>query len=49
MANSELISLRVPAELREKIKKAAEADNTTVNNYLVNLIISALEKNERPA
>lgn len=48
MANSELISLRVPAELREKIKKAAEADNRTVNNYLVNLIISALEKNERP-
>ena len=48
MANSELISLRVPAELLAKLKKAAKADNRTVSNYLVNLISIALEKNERP-
>ena len=48
MANSELISLRVPAELREKLKRAAAADNRTVSNYIVNLITRELEKNERP-
>lgn len=48
MAKSELISLRVTPELRDRIKKAAEADNRTVNNYLLNLIVKAMEEKERP-
>lgn len=47
MANSELISLRVPAELREKLKRAAVDDNRTVSNYIVNLITREIEKKER--
>ena len=48
MAKSELISLRVTPELRDRIKKAAEADNRTVNNYLLNLIVKAMDEEERP-
>lgn len=48
MASSELISIRIPSELREKLKRAAAADNRTVSNYIVNLITLELEKNERP-
>ena len=47
MPKTELISLRVPAELREKLKRAAAADNRTVSNYIVNLITIELEKKER--
>ena len=47
MANSELISIRIPSELREKLKRAAAADNRTVSNYIVNLITIELEKKER--
>lgn len=48
MAKSELISLRVTPELRDRIKKAAEADNRTVNNFLLNLIVKAMDEKERP-
>lgn len=48
MPKSELISLRVTSELRDRIKKAAEADNRTVNNYLLNLIVKAMDEKERP-
>ena len=48
MSKSELISLRVTLELRDRIKKAAEADNRTVNNYLLNLIVNAMDEKERP-
>lgn len=48
MSKSELISLRVTPELRDRIKKAAEADNRTVNNYLLNLIVKAMDEKERP-
>lgn len=48
MAKSELISLRVTPELRDRIKKAAEADNRTVNNYLLILIVKAMDEKERP-
>lgn len=48
MPKSELISLRVTPELRDRIKKAAEADNRTLNNYLLNLIVKAMDEKERP-
>lgn len=48
MAKTDLISLRLPPDLRERLKEAAEADNRTVSNYILNLIIKALDDKERP-
>ena len=47
MAKTELIHLRVSAELKEKIKSAAEEENRTTTNYIENLVKQALKQPEK--
>ena len=44
MAKTERINLRITPEMKEKLQKAADAENRTLTNYIENIIIKALKK-----
>lgn len=44
MAKTERVNLRLTPEMKEKLQKAADAENRTLTNYIENLIINALKK-----
>mgnify|MGYP004472241627 FL=1 len=44
MAKTERINLRLTPEMKEKLQKAADAENRTLTNYIENIIIKALKK-----
>lgn len=44
MAKTERVNLRLTPELKERLQKAADAENRTLTNYIENLIIKALKK-----
>ena len=44
MAKTERINLRLTPEMKEKLQKAADAENRTLTNYIENIIINALKK-----
>lgn len=44
MAKTERVNLRLTPEMKEKLQKAADAENRTLTNYIENIIIEALKK-----
>lgn len=44
MAKTERINLRITPEMKEKLQKAADAENRTLTNYIENIIIKALKE-----
>lgn len=46
MAKTERINLRLTPEIKERVQKAAEAENRTVTNYIECLIKQALAAEE---
>lgn len=44
MAKTERINLRLTPEMKEKLQKAADAENRTLTNYIEHIIIEALKK-----
>ena len=44
MAKTERVNLRLTPEMKEKLQKAADAENRTLTNYIENIIIKALKK-----
>lgn len=44
MAKTERVNIRITPEMKEKLQKAADAENRTLTNYIENLIINALKK-----
>ena len=46
MAKTEQLNIRVTPELKEQLQKAADAENRTLTNYIENLIINALKKED---
>ena len=48
MENTEKVAIlvRMPQDLKEKLEKAAEADNRSVTNYIVTLLRREFEREE---
>lgn len=44
MAKTERVNLRLTPEMKEKLQKAADAENWTLTNYIENIIIKALKE-----
>lgn len=44
MAKTERVNLRLTPEMKDKLQKAADAENRTLTNYIENIIINALKK-----
>lgn len=44
MSKSERVNLRLTPEMKEKLQKAADAENRTLTNYIENIIIKALKE-----
>ncbi len=44
MAKTERVNLRLTPEMKEKLQKAADAENRTLTNYIEHIIIEALKK-----
>ena len=44
MAKTERVNLRLTPEMKEKLQKAADAENRTLTNYIENIIIKALKE-----
>ena len=44
MAKTERVNIRLTPEMKEKLKKAADAENRTLTNYIENIIINALKE-----
>lgn len=44
MAKTERINLRLTPEMKDKLQKAADAENRTLTNYIENIIIKALKE-----
>lgn len=44
MAKTERVNIRLTPEMKEKLQKAADAENRTLTNYIENIIINALKK-----
>lgn len=44
MAKTERVNLRLTPEMKEKLQKAADAENRTLTNYIENTIIKALKE-----
>ena len=44
MPKTERIDIRVTPELKQKLQQAADAENRTVSNYIVNLIQKDLKE-----
>ena len=43
MNAEERLSIRIPAELKEIIKKAADADHRTLSSYILNATINQIK------
>ena len=43
MAKTERVNIRLTPEMKEKLQKAADAENRTLTNYIENIIINALK------
>ncbi|MDD6612259.1 MAG: DUF1778 domain-containing protein [Clostridiales bacterium] len=43
MAKTERINIRLTTELKDQLKKAAEAENRTITNYIENVLKQALK------
>lgn len=44
MEKTERVNLRLTPEMKEKLQKAADAENRTLTNYIENIIIKALKE-----
>ena len=44
MAKTERVNLRLTPEMKEKLQKAADAENRTLTNCIENIIINALKE-----
>lgn len=44
MPKTERIDIRISPELKQQLQKAADAENRTVSNYIVNLIREDLNR-----
>mgnify|MGYP002764753411 FL=1 len=44
MAKTERVNIRLTPEMKEKLQKAANAENRTLTNYIENIIINALKE-----
>ena len=44
MAKTERVKIRLTPEVKEKLQKAADAENRTLTNYIENIIINALKE-----
>lgn len=44
MAKTERVNLRLTPEMKEKLQKAADAENRTLTNYIEHIIIEVLKK-----
>lgn len=44
MPKTERIDIRISPELKQQLQKAADAENRTVSNYIVNLIQNDLKE-----
>lgn len=44
MAKTERVNLRLTPEMKDKLQKAADAENRTLTNYIETIIINALKK-----
>ena len=44
MAKTERVKRRLTPEMKEKLQKAADAENRTLTNYIENIIINALKE-----
>ena len=44
MAKTERVNLRLTPEMKDKLQKAADAENRTLTNYIENIIINALKE-----
>ena len=44
MVKTERVNLRLTPEMKEKLQKAADAENRTLTNYIENIIINALKE-----
>ncbi|WP_418932508.1 DUF1778 domain-containing protein [Hominenteromicrobium sp.] len=44
MAKTERVNIRLTPEMKEKLQKAADAENRTLTNYIENIIINALKE-----
>lgn len=44
MAKTERVNLRLTPAMKEKLQKAADAENRTLTNYIENIIINALKE-----
>ena len=44
LAKTERVNLRLTREMKEKLQKAADAENRTLTNYIENIIINALKE-----
>ena len=44
MAKTERVNLRLTPEMKEKLQKAADAENRTLTKYIENIIIKVLKE-----
>lgn len=44
MAKTERVNLRLTPEMKDKLQKAADAENRTLTNYIENKIIKGLKE-----
>lgn len=44
MAKTERVNLRLTQEMKDKLQKAADAENRTLTNYIENIIIKVLKE-----
>lgn len=44
MAKTERVNIRITPEMKEKLQKAADAENRTLTNYIENIIINVLKE-----
>ncbi len=44
MVKTERVNLRLTPEMKEKLQKAADAENRTLTNYIEHIIIEALKE-----
>lgn len=47
MARSEYIQIRVSAEIKKKLQTAADAENRTLSNYLINAGIEKIKEDKK--
>lgn len=47
MTKTEVIRLRITPDLKARVEEEAKKQNRTVSNYLENLILQEVQKNDR--